>query len=128
MSKKFFLIPLIVVVIIFLSMSCAQTGSPVGGRKDTIAPVLVGSYPGSRSTGFRGKRLNLTFDEYFTIKDQSKALLISPPLADKPEILIKGKTIQISLEKPLDEAFPVGRVQFLVQEFGYGPRIDLVLL
>lgn len=103
MSKKNILIPLIVGAIVFLSISCAQVGAPVGGRKDTIAPVMVGSFPAYRSTGFRGKRLELTFDEYFTIKDQSKALLVSPPLSSTPEILVKGKTIQITLDKPLDE-------------------------
>lgn len=85
-----------------MSISCAQIGAPVGGRKDTIPPRMVGSYPVSRSVNFRGKKLLIEFDEYFTIKEQSKSLLVSPPLPDKPEILIKGKAIQLNLAKPLD--------------------------
>jgi hypothetical protein len=53
--------------------------------------------PPQRTTGFKGKELSFTFNEYVQLKDQSKNFVISPPLPSKrPVLKIKGKSIVVS--------------------------------
>lgn len=62
--------------------ACARVGSPVGGAKDTLAPRFVSSNIDTSRVGVPTdlKQLRLNFDEYITLKDASKNLIISPPL------------------------------------------------
>ena len=62
-------------------ISCAKRGSITGGLKDTIAPVLRASFPKNLSVNFKGKEINLTFDEYVKLKNLNKQLIVSPPMA-----------------------------------------------
>ncbi len=86
--KKFFFL---VVFSIFLA-SCARVGSPVGGDKDTIPPKVIGSnIDSSRVNISRNiKELRIDFDEYITLKDINKNLIISPPLKSMKKILPSG--------------------------------------
>jgi len=61
---------------------CARVGSPVGGAKDSIAPKMIGSNIDSARVGVsrNTKELRIDFDEYITLKDISKNLIISPPI------------------------------------------------
>jgi len=63
-------------------VSCARVGSPVGGAKDSIAPKMIGSNIDSARVGVsrNTKELRIDFDEYITLKDISKNLIISPPI------------------------------------------------
>ena len=49
--------------------SCARVGSPVGGKKDSIAPRLVGSNIDSAriNVPVMAKELRLDFDEFVTL-------------------------------------------------------------
>ncbi len=88
---------------LLISTSCAKRGSISGGLKDTIAPVLRISLPKNYSTNFKGESIKLTFDEYIKLKDINKQLIISPPLAKKPQILplTASKTITVNFLEPL---------------------------
>jgi len=73
--------------IILISMiSCAKRGSITGGLKDTLAPVLISSYPENYSTNFKGNTITLNFDEYIKLKNLNKQLIISPPMKYEPLI------------------------------------------
>ena len=87
MKKIFFLL-----VLSFLMVCCARVGSPVGGAKDTIAPIVVSSnIDSSRVNVPRNiKELRIDFDEYITLKDINKQLIISPPLKKMKKILPSG--------------------------------------
>ncbi|MNK62016.1 hypothetical protein D3C87_811840 [compost metagenome] len=63
-------------------VSCARVGSPVGGDKDSIPPSMIGSnIDTTRIKVPRDiKKLRIDFDEYITLKDVSKNLIISPPI------------------------------------------------
>ena len=63
---------------IVLLQSCAQMATPPGGKKDTLAPKVIQSIPLNKSKNFRGKKLDLTFDEYVTVKNLNQELLITP--------------------------------------------------
>jgi len=80
---------LLLFVICFLVHSCARVGSPVGGPKDTLAPKFLSS--NIDTTRINVKRdiheLRLDFDEYITLKDINKNLIISPPIKNIKRIL-----------------------------------------
>lgn len=63
-------------------VSCARVGSPVGGNKDTIPPKMIGSNIDTTRINVPRdiKELRIDFDEYITLKDVSKNLIISPPI------------------------------------------------
>lgn len=80
---------LLLFVICCLVHSCARVGSPVGGPKDTLAPKFLSS--NIDTTRINVKRdiheLRLDFDEYVTLKDINKNLIISPPIKNIKRIL-----------------------------------------
>lgn len=87
MKKIFFLF-----IIGLTLVSCARVGSPVGGDKDTLAPKFVASnIDSSRINVPRDiKELRIDFDEYITLKDINKNLIISPPITKIKKILPAG--------------------------------------
>ena len=87
MKRCFFLI-----FISLLLASCARVGSPVGGTKDSIAPQITGSNIDSPRVNVPRdiRELRIDFDEYITLKDINKQLIISPPLKQITKILPSG--------------------------------------
>ena len=73
-------------IILISVISCAKRGSITGGLKDTLAPVLISSYPENYSTNFTGNTITLNFDEYIKLKNTNKQLIISPPFKNEPTI------------------------------------------
>ena len=73
--------------------SCANIGSPTGGLKDTIPPVVVKTIPELRGTNYKGSDVRFTFNEFITPEDIREKLVISPPMKKKPVIKMKGKTL-----------------------------------
>ncbi len=81
--------------------SCANIGSPTGGEKDSIPPVVVKTIPELRGTNFKGSEVRLTFDEYINSDEISEKLVISPPMKKKPQIKMKGKTLIVEFTQDL---------------------------
>ncbi|MEO7265779.1 MAG: Ig-like domain-containing protein, partial [Ferruginibacter sp.] len=75
---NFFLIILAGFLVSLIGNSCAQIGSPSGGPRDSLPPVLAKATPGERTTNFKGNKISLTFDEYIELKEVSNNLFISP--------------------------------------------------
>lgn len=73
----------------FLLQSCARVGSPVGGLKDTIAPKFLSSNIDTTRVNVPRdiKELRIDFDEYITLKDITKNLIISPPIKNIKRII-----------------------------------------
>lgn len=94
---------LLYIPIAFLFMlsfvDCAKKGTPSGGPRDTIPPVIVRSSPENYSTNFTGDEIEIRFDEYIKLKDLTKELIISPPMKYTPIItpLSTSKTLKIKL-------------------------------
>lgn len=99
-----------------LLFSCAQQGNITGGLKDDKPPVVVSSKPANSSTGFKSDNIEITFNEYFELKDIAKQLVVSPPMSKKPEFLIKGKTLKINFKDTLqtDRTYALNFGQALV--------------
>ncbi len=103
-----YLVPAIPVAFILgatiFSHSCANTTTPpTGGPKDTIPPVITAIYPGLGETNIPVKKtkLILKFNEYVVVKD-AKSLFLSPPMEKAPKHKIKGKSVVVYFEEPLD--------------------------
>ncbi|MDP2337463.1 MAG: Ig-like domain-containing domain [Bacteroidota bacterium] len=81
--------------------SCANIGSPTGGAKDTIPPVVIKTIPELRSTNFKGSDIRLSFNEFIVPDEVREKLVISPPMKKKPVIKMKGKTLIVQFSEDL---------------------------
>ena len=87
--------------LVFLQ-SCAQMASPPGGKKDTLAPVVINSIPLNKSKNFKGKKIELTFNEYVTIKGLNQELLITPSIGNY-ETRIRPTGLTLVLDSALKD-------------------------
>lgn len=92
-------------ILLFLGMlsltRCANVVTPTGGPKDTTPPKVTEARPADRSTGFVGRKIEFTFDEYIVLDNASQNVLFSPPLTTKPDIKLSNKTVVIRLKEDL---------------------------
>lgn len=86
---------------LFLLTQCANVVAPTGGAKDTMPPKVTEAVPANHSTGFDGKKIELTFDEYVTLNNANQSVLFSPLLKTKPDIKLNGKTVVIKFKEEL---------------------------
>lgn len=77
--------------------------APTGGEKDTIPPEVRKSVPPNYSILFDENSIEIVFNEYIQLRDVNQKLIVSPPLADRPEIRLKGKSIIIKIDQVLKE-------------------------
>lgn len=86
-------------------IDCAKRGTPSGGAKDSVAPVIVKSSPENYSTNFTGNEIRIYFDEYIKLEDLQKNLIVSPPLDYTPLItpLNTSKQLRIKILDTLKE-------------------------
>ncbi|GLR18784.1 Ig-like domain-containing protein [Portibacter lacus] len=92
-----FILTLITTAILF---SCAVQKSPLGGKKDEIPPQLdsLKSTP-NYITNFDLKKVILKFDEFIQLKNAFEQVVYSPPMANKPEIVQRGKKLTLKFAK-----------------------------
>jgi hypothetical protein len=88
-------------LVIITLVSCAVQTPISGGEKDIAAPVITGSSPKNYTVGFKGERIIISFNEFITLKDIDKQVLISPPVEKMPKFKIRGKSLLIEFEEPL---------------------------
>ncbi len=102
-----------------IAAGCAQISAPSGGPKDEMPPVPIRVDPPSESINLRPKRLTMEFDEFVVLRNANQPLVVSPPLASKPEWRVRGKAVELALDP---EGFEVNRTY--VFAFG-GAIVDL---
>jgi len=90
-------------IFFILVIGCAQIRSPTGGEKDTAPPQIIEMKPANFSTNFNENRIVITFGEYVKLNGIYEQLLVSPPLKQRPEISLKGKSLVIDLKEILQE-------------------------
>ncbi len=80
--------------------ACARPVAPQGGPKDTTPPAVVPekSTP-NMTTRFAEREFHLSFDEWVTLQDVGAQVLVSPPLAKRPEVTLKGHTVTFKFDK-----------------------------
>lgn len=94
---------LIIALVLLVSIiyGCANRMPPGGGPYDEKPPRLVSSSPAMRGLNVKGKKVILNFDEYVSIQDVTKKVIISPPQLQQPRITSVGKRIIVELEDDL---------------------------
>lgn len=91
----------IITILVGLLYSCASIGRPGGGPKDVDAPVYISSDPAPNSTNFNKQKIEILFNEYIQLKDQSTKVVVSPAQKENPIIRANGKKIDIELKDTL---------------------------
>lgn len=86
-----------------VAFACARQGAPTGGPKDLDPPKLdsLASTP-NYSIRFTPKRIELRFTEWIVLDNPANLIVISPPLAKRHKVTLKGKTVYFD--------FPTGEV------------------
>lgn len=88
-----------------VAAGCANRGlGPQGGPKDERPPKVLSETPENGTLGFNAKRIEIQFDEYITLDDVSKNVLISPPQQYPPDIKAVGKRVRIEFKEPLKDS------------------------
>jgi hypothetical protein len=101
--KHIVLISFLGLVITEMLLSCAQIVAPTGGKKDTLAPVLIKVFPQNQSKNFNGKQIELQFDEYVSVDNIMQQLSITPNLEGTYETKILPKGARLIFDKPFKE-------------------------
>ncbi|MFC2151433.1 Ig-like domain-containing protein [Bacteroidota bacterium] len=89
---------------IFLFSHCAKIVAPTGGPKDEDHPLIVKIEPVDYTVNFDSEKISITFDEFIQLKDLNNNLVISPPVDEKPDIRVKGKTLIIEFLEELKDS------------------------
>lgn len=101
-NSLFFLLAAVLVYLVSITGSgCAQIGSPMGGLRDSIPPILLNANPPNNSINFKANRVTLTFDEYVHLDKLQENLLVSPTPKINPNIDYKLKQVTIKLRDTL---------------------------
>jgi hypothetical protein len=100
MIKRLFLISVSVVLL----FNCAKISSPSGGQRDRKSPVVVKSNPMNGARNFRGKKIEIEFNEYVVLDNINDKFMISPPLRKKPRVFIRGKNVDVEFDDKLKDS------------------------
>ncbi|SHH38006.1 Ig-like domain-containing protein [Wenyingzhuangia marina] len=95
---------ILIVILTLFQVSCARMGSPTGGPKDSIPPVMAIAKPANKTTSFKAEKIVIVFDEYIKFEKLNSQLIISPPMEKKPIIKPEvgvSKKISIEFLEPL---------------------------
>jgi len=87
-------------------LSCARMGTPTGGPRDSIPPILIKAIPEMETIHFKEEKIKIYFDEYIKLDKVNEQLIISPPQKNDPEIFPQGsasKFISIKILDTLDQ-------------------------
>lgn len=93
------------IVLVLVLASCANRGiGPQGGPKDSIPPVPLKYEPEMGALEFKGKRIEVTFDEYIQLDNVMQNLLMSPPQQNPPDVKARGKKLIVQFQDTLRDS------------------------
>ncbi len=135
---RFTVLFLMLVATVLTFVSCANIGSPDGGRYDEEPPQVLGATPADKAVNVNTKRISILFDEFVKITNVSEKVVISPPQMEVANVRAAGKRIKVTLYDSLqsnttytidfsdaiedyNEGNPMG---FYTYSFSTGPEID----
>lgn len=119
---------LVGVLYLLFSDSCANPGSgPQGGPKDSIPPVILNMIPQNYQTNVTSNEIIISFDEYIVPDNLTGKIMVSPPLAEKPSIKTKGKSIIITFDEDLipNRTYSVD-LQDGIKDYNEGNKIESI--
>lgn len=136
--RRFTILFLIMATTMLTIVSCANIGSPDGGRYDEEPPVVIGATPADKAVNVSTKRISILFNEFVKLTNANEKVVISPPQLEVANVRAAGKRIRVTLYDSLqsnttytvdfsdaiednNEGNPMG---FYTYSFSTGPVID----
>ncbi len=86
---------------LLLIYSCASVGNPNGGPYDEEPPKYVSSTPIPNQTNFKGKKIEILFDELVQLDKPSENVIITPPQMQMPIVRAIGRKVSVELRDTL---------------------------
>ena len=105
-KNRLLLFSFLLLLVMLTFSNCAKRGFISGGPKDTIPPVVLGSYPDNYSTNFDSDQIKIAFDELVKINKLNQNLIISPPMDRMPDVTPMGNAKREVTIKILDTLKP----------------------
>ncbi len=99
-SKAIFL--LLIIELIF--NGCANIGTPNGGPRDTIPPVLLLSNPVNGTVDFNDKKLRLEFSEFIKADKIQQQLIITPKSENKFKAIAKRNILLLKFDELFNDS------------------------
>lgn len=138
MIRRFTILFLLLVAMVVAFVSCANIGSPDGGRYDEEPPVVLGARPADKAVNVKTKTASIRFNEFVKLSNATEKVVVSPPQLEVANIRAQGKQVKITLYDSLqlnttytvdfsdaiedyNEGNPMG---FYTYSFSTGPVID----
>ncbi len=89
-----------------LLISCSQQIPPTGGKRDVITPKLLSSIPINKQTNYKGKSVELFFDEYIVAENLQQKLIVTPDMGEYDvKSLSKGIKLTFKKQPPKDRTY-----------------------
>lgn len=85
----------ILLLLAFAFVKCANQMSPPGGEIDKIPPTIISTYPENGTTNFREPVIEISFSEYVNKRNMNEAFFISPLIENNPEFSWTNRTVSI---------------------------------
>jgi uncharacterized protein (DUF2141 family) len=101
-TQRFFNIKILpfFVTAIWLIQSCASVGTLKGSPKDITGPkVIQNKSTANYQTFFKKQPILLTFDEWVKLEDIFTQIVVSPPLNERPEVVLDRRTLRFEFAK-----------------------------
>lgn len=90
------LIHFLLILVCFILWRCATQTTPMGGPKDIKPPILLKSNPIHNQKNFKGKQIELTFNETVVLKNAKEEIIITPSPGNEVELKAKGEVVTIT--------------------------------
>lgn len=97
------ILALIGIFLLVVMYSCANMGTPNGGPYDEKPPHFVASIPAPNQTNYKGKKVEVEFDELIQIDKPMENVIVTPPQRILPLIQARGRKAVVELEDSLKE-------------------------
>lgn len=98
---KYKIIKILLLLLAFWSIRCANQLPPGGGEIDTIPPKIIELEPENRTINFQENYFEVGFSEYIDKRTFKDAIFISPPLDGIPELSWSGKYVRVYFPETL---------------------------
>ncbi|MBX2906999.1 MAG: Ig-like domain-containing protein [Taibaiella sp.] len=95
-----------------LASGCANISAPTGGKKDVKPPKLVSVSPADSLLNVRSTEIVLRFDEYVTLADAAKEVIVSPILRVPATVTGINKHVTVRIPDSLLEENTTYRITF----------------
>ena len=77
--------------------ACARMGQPDGGWYDETPPHIVSTSPADKSTGVKGKKVYINFDEFIKIENATENVVMTAAQKETPKPNSQGNNINVDI-------------------------------